>query len=110
MAIAGILAIAISVILGLTNAPALRAQAPSDLRFEVTSVRRVEIPATDRGVPTGRITGGIGTSDPVPITYRGAWLHSLIANAFGVRADQITGLVLLLPGYRFWEFTVTIEQ
>jgi hypothetical protein len=51
LAMAGVLAIAIPVILGVTNAPLLRAQAESDLRFEVASVRRVEIPANDRESP-----------------------------------------------------------
>ena len=51
LAIAGTLAVAIPVILGITNAPLLRAQADPNLRFEVASVRRVDIPANDRGVP-----------------------------------------------------------
>jgi bla regulator protein BlaR1 len=91
LAIAGILAVAIPLIIGITNAPSLRAQAQSDLRFEVASVRRVEIPPTDRGVPVTFPTGGIGTSDPRRFTYRGAWLPNLITQAFGVRHDQITG-------------------
>jgi uncharacterized protein (TIGR03435 family) len=69
----------------------LRARAPSDLRFEVASVRRVDIPATDRGVPVFPPTGGIGTANPSRITYRGTWLHNLIAEAFEVRPDQISG-------------------
>jgi uncharacterized protein (TIGR03435 family) len=69
----------------------LRAYAPSDLRFEVASVRRVDIPATDRGVPVFFPTGGIGTSDPSRITYPGTWLPNLIAEAFEVRTDQISG-------------------
>ena len=41
LAIAGILAVAIPMILGVTNAPALRAQAqPNIPRFEVASIRR----------------------------------------------------------------------
>jgi uncharacterized protein (TIGR03435 family) len=69
--------------------PAPAAQAK--LEFEVASVRRVEIPpAANGGVPVFFPTGGIGTSDPSRIAYRGFWLHSLIADAFGVRADQIT--------------------
>jgi bla regulator protein BlaR1 len=93
LAAAGVLAIAIPVILGVTNAPPLRAQAESNLRFEVASVRRVEIPTTvNGGVPVFPPTGGIGTSDPIRITYRGTWLGPLIADAFGVRGDQISGL------------------
>jgi len=61
-------------------------------QFEVASVRRVEIPPTDRGgVPVFAPTGGVGTSDPSRITYHGTWLASLIVEAFGVRADQIKG-------------------
>jgi uncharacterized protein (TIGR03435 family) len=37
------------------------------------------------------ITGGVGTSNPSRITYRGTWLKPLIAEAFGVRSDQISG-------------------
>jgi uncharacterized protein (TIGR03435 family) len=91
LAIAAILAVAIPAIIGVTDAPALRAQAQSDLRFEVASVRRVDIPATDKGVPVFFPAGGIGTSDPSRITYRGTWLSNLIGEALGVRADQITG-------------------
>ena len=63
------------------------------LEFEVASVRRVEIPTTANGrVLAPNVTGGVGTPDPHRITYRGIWLATLIAEAFGVRSDQITGL------------------
>jgi uncharacterized protein (TIGR03435 family) len=78
-AIAGILAVAIPLF------------AQSDLRFEVATVRRVEIPATDRGVPVFLPTGGVGTSNPSRITYPGTWLMTLITAAFGVRPEHITG-------------------
>lgn len=84
-----ILAVAIPTIFGVLSMPALRAQA--DLRFEVTSVRRVEIPLKNGGVPGMSVTGGVGSSNPLQITYRGAWLLNLIIEAYGVRADQITG-------------------
>ena len=84
-------AVAIPGILGVTNAPLLRAQADPSQRFEVATVRRVEIPAATAGVPVFPPTGGIGTSDPTHIAYRGAWLMNLMTQAFGVRADQITG-------------------
>ena len=71
------------------NTPALRAQ--STKKFEVASVRRVEIPPTVYGVPVFPTSGGVGTSSPGRITYRGTWLKPLIAEAFGVRSDQITG-------------------
>ena len=89
MMIVGILAAAIPIVLGITNAPALHAQ--SSEKFEVASVRRVEIPPTDRGVPVFPTTGGVGTADPRRITYHGTWLIPLIAEAFDVRPDQITG-------------------
>jgi len=88
-AISGMVAAAIPAILGLTNAPALRAQSTQE--FEVASIRRVEIPNTDRGVPVFPTTGGVGTSDPSRITYRATWLIPLIADAFGVRSDQVSG-------------------
>jgi hypothetical protein len=53
--------LAILLILGWTTAPALRAQAQSDLRFEVASVRRVEIPNVNGGVPVFPVAGGVGT-------------------------------------------------
>jgi len=62
------------------------------LEFEVASVKRVEIPSSDGRVPVFPPTGGIGSSDPQRITYRGTWLAPLIADAFGVRRDQIVGL------------------
>lgn len=86
-----LLALALPVILGVVTAPALRAQAQSDLRFEVASVKRVEIPAVSAGVPVFPVTGGVGSSEPRRIAYRGTWLTSLVAEAFGVRADQIAG-------------------
>lgn len=94
LAMAGILAIAIPVILGVINAPLLRAQADPNLRFEAASVRRVEIPA-DKGVPVFPRTGGIGTADPTHLAWRGAWLMNLITDAFGVRSDQISGAAYL---------------
>jgi uncharacterized protein (TIGR03435 family) len=68
-----------------------RSQAPAKFEFEVASVRRVEIPTVNGGVPVFPVSGGIDTSDPRRITYRGTWLMPLIADAFGVRSDQIAG-------------------
>jgi uncharacterized protein (TIGR03435 family) len=70
----------------------LAAAAQVKLEFEVASVRRVDIPNVAAGVPVFPPTGGVGTSDPRRITYHGTWLAPLIADAFGVRSDQITGL------------------
>ena len=92
LAAAGVLAVAIPVILGIVNAPVARAQAQSDLRFEVASVRRVEIALTAKGgVPVFPVTGGVGTSDPGRIAYRGTWLSNLMSQAFGIPPDQIIG-------------------
>src|SRR5690349_3746641 len=71
------------------TAPSSRAQSPK--KFEVASIRRADIPPNPFGVPVFPTTGGVGTSSPGRITYRGAWLGALIAEAFGVRWDQITG-------------------
>jgi uncharacterized protein (TIGR03435 family) len=51
----------------------------------------VEIAAVTGGVPVFPTIGGIGTAEPRRITYRGTWLAGLIAQAFGVRPDQISG-------------------
>ena len=82
------LAVTLPVLLG-TNAPTLKAQSPT--KFEVASVRRAEIPPNVYGVPVFPTTGGVGTSSPGRIFYRGTWLTPLIAEAFGVRTDQVTG-------------------
>ena len=82
------LAVALPVLLAV-NAPVLRAQSPK--KFEVASVRPAEIPPNVNGVPVFPTTGGVGTSSPGRITYRGTWLTPLIAEAFGVRSDQING-------------------
>ena len=84
------LALAILLTLAATSSPGLRAQAQSDLRFEVASVRRVEVPSTTFGVPVFPVTGGVGTSEPLRITYRATWLNALIATAFGIPGSQIT--------------------
>lgn len=82
-------AFTIPVLLGIANMPALRAQ--SLQKFEVASVRRAEVPPNPYGVPVFPVTGGVGTPSPDRITYRATWLRNLIVEAFGVRADQITG-------------------
>lgn len=82
------LAVTLPVLLGM-NVAIIRAQSPK--KFEVASVRRAEIPSNAFGVPVFPTTGGVGTSSPGRITYRGTWLPPLIAEAFGVRTDQVTG-------------------
>lgn len=90
LAIAGFLAAAVPVILGVTNAPLLRAQSDPNQRFEVASVRRVDIDTVNGRVRMFPPTGGVGTSDPVHYMEHGAQIVPLIAQTFGVRADQIT--------------------
>ena len=82
----GVLGVAILVVVSLTTAPALRAQSAE--RFDVVSVRRVEIPDSVYGVRVFPTTGSIATGR---IAYRGTWLEPLIAQAFGVRLDQVSG-------------------
>ena len=67
----GILVIAVPVSLAV-----VRAQL-SD-RFEVASVKRVEIPVVSAGVPVFPVTDGIGTSNPRRITYHAPALSILI--------------------------------
>ena len=90
LAPAGVLAAAMTVVLGLTNAPLLRAQADPNLRFEVASVRRVEIADINGRVAIFPPIGGVGTSDPHRISYHAAQMVPLIAATFGVRGDLIT--------------------
>lgn len=73
------------------NAEYSQVAAQVRLEFEVASVR-VEIAFNGTGVPVFPVSGGIGTSDPTHIAYRGTWLGPLIAEAFGVRREQILGL------------------
>jgi uncharacterized protein (TIGR03435 family) len=107
---AGILAVAISVILSVASVPLLRAQADPNQRFEVATVRRVEIPAAGGGVPVFFPTGGIGTSDPTHIAYHGTWLASLIEDAFGVRADQIAGAAWLNVSKERYDIVANISE
>ena len=85
LAIAGVLAVAIPVILGVTNAPRLSAQADPNQGFEVVSVRRTEIPTSGREGPMLLPTGNIGRSGTHRMAYNGAELRSLISDALGVR-------------------------
>jgi uncharacterized protein (TIGR03435 family) len=58
-------------------------------------VLRVEISNNDRGTPVFPPTGGVGTSDPTHYAWHGLWLMNLMTQAFGVRADQISGAAYL---------------
>jgi len=98
----GILAIAIPVILGQNLDP--------NLRFEVASVRRIEISNNDRGVPVFFPTGGIGTSDPTHFAWHGAWLMNLVAEAFGVRAEDISGAAWLKVNRERYDILINIPE
>src|SRR3954449_35307 len=63
--------------------------------FEVASVKPAApfpgaTPATAPNVPP---SGGIGTSNPRQITYRGIWLSALIQDAYSIRGFQISGAI-----------------
>ena len=76
-------------VLALTTITAVRAQ--SAQKFDVASVRRVEVPSHPMGVPVFDTVGGVGTSSPGRITYRATWLTALIAEAYDVQSGDITG-------------------
>jgi uncharacterized protein (TIGR03435 family) len=68
-----------------------RAQAPEKLEFEVASVRAsaARVPG-QRRVPATR-TGGPGTADPGRISYSNQPLSDILAAAFGVYWNHISG-------------------
>ncbi|MEO8098222.1 MAG: M56 family metallopeptidase [Acidobacteriota bacterium] len=70
----------------------IRAQEQANERFEVASIRRVEIPDVSAGVPVFPTTGGVGTSSPTRISYHGTWIFALVAEAFGVPGERISGI------------------
>jgi hypothetical protein len=90
LASAEIASVAIALLLGFADVPLLHAQADPNLRFEVASVRRVEIADINGRVPIFLPVGGVGTSDPHRISYRAQQILPLIAVTFGFRGDQIT--------------------
>ncbi len=55
--------------------------------FEVASVK----PAPANGNADTTPRGGPGTSDPGQITYERTWLRYLVADAYAVRTDQVSG-------------------
>jgi hypothetical protein len=54
--------------------------------FEVASVK----PAPTDGSGDFGSRGGPGTSDPEQVTYERTWFSSLVADACGVRFDQVS--------------------
>ena len=82
-------------ILWLAWAGTIFAQTPSIVdftHFEVASVRlAAPMPGPPGRVAAPIIDGGVGTSDPGQIAYRGIWLPTLIDAAFDLRSFQIQG-------------------
>jgi uncharacterized protein (TIGR03435 family) len=85
-------------------------QVDPDLRFEVASVRRVEIPTVNGGNPVFFPTGGVGTSDPTHFAWHGTWLMNLIQEAFGVRAEDISGAAWLKVNAERYDVVVNIPE
>jgi uncharacterized protein (TIGR03435 family) len=99
LAIAGILAVAIPVILGVTRAP-IRAQAQSRLESETTSTSSPTFEVASlkpSGAPPqgpqlfNLLQGGPGTKDPERITGLRVTLQRFMTVAYGVDFDQIQG-------------------
>ena len=67
-------------------------QSPAMLEFEVASVRVSPALSGRDALPLGGArTGGPGTNDPVRIVFSHAPLERIIADAFDLTWDQITG-------------------
>ena len=87
LGLAGILAVAIPVILGITNAPELRAQAQSVPKFEVASVR----PSPPLQLPlVAPVRMGM-SMDPGRVDIRLMSLRDLIIVAYRIRPFQLPG-------------------
>jgi uncharacterized protein (TIGR03435 family) len=69
---------------------AARAQAPSNLEFEVATIRAsaARVPGQR---PTGGRSGGPGTADPDRLSYSNQLLSTILADAFDIYWNQITG-------------------
>ena len=87
LVLAGILAVAIPVILGITNAPELRAQAESVLKFEVASVR--PSPPLQLPIVTGFRMGMF--LDGGRVEFKLMSLRDLILIAYRIKPFQLTG-------------------
>jgi uncharacterized protein (TIGR03435 family) len=62
-------------------------QAGGYLSFEVASLK----PSTAGAMDSRTVSGGPGTSSPGQITYTNQPLRQILMNAYGVKADQISG-------------------
>jgi len=83
--VAGVLAVAIPVTLGITNAPALRAQAQSAPKFEVASVR----PSPPLRLPIVEPFRAGMFIDPGRVDIRYMSLHDLIIVAYRIKPFQL---------------------
>jgi uncharacterized protein (TIGR03435 family) len=70
---------------------AARPQAPPKLEFEVATVRALAPPAPGEKPGLGRRSGGPGTPDPGRLSYSNQLLSMILADAFDVYWNQITG-------------------
>src|SRR5262245_39822510 len=89
LSVAGALALAAPVAVGIVNAPAVRAQpasAKESQSFEVASVKR--LPQPGPSVSTG---GGPGTSDPGRWWRSNVTMASLLVQAFQIQGHAIVG-------------------
>ena len=96
LAVVAMLAVAVPIVIGLTNPARSRAQSqtaplPS---FEVASVKvtaPTDIPRSRSGVAYGRETGGPGTNSPGQFTASYTTLWSLILKAYGLESYRLFG-------------------
>jgi uncharacterized protein (TIGR03435 family) len=70
---------------------AARGQAPPKLEFEVASVRAATARVPGQRPVQARRTGGPGTADPERLTYSNEPLSGILADAFDVYWNQISG-------------------
>jgi bla regulator protein blaR1 len=97
LAVAATTALAAPIVLGMIDAPAMRAQSPpsSTLRFEVASIK----PADPSARP-GRMGASITTS-PGQVVTRAASLKDLIEAAYAIEGYQVSGGPGWLDSARF---------
>jgi uncharacterized protein (TIGR03435 family) len=70
---------------------AARAQAPPKLEFEVATVRALPVPAPGQKPGINRRSGGPGTPDPGRLSYSNEMLSLVLADAFNVYWNYISG-------------------
>jgi uncharacterized protein (TIGR03435 family) len=76
-----------AIISGLILASSIFGQAPQpELEFEAASLR---LTAPENANRFGNVTGGLGSTDPERVRYRGTPLSILLAEAYGLPFDQV---------------------